>query len=66
MAGEAVQYMHSFADSILAVDITRVPTFHSHLEGLWRISPYQLKDQVSCSHSVTNTCLVLGRNFEGV
>ena len=28
------------------VELTRLETFHSHLEGLWRLNPNDLKHQV--------------------
>ncbi|XP_067951112.1 beta-1,3-N-acetylglucosaminyltransferase radical fringe-like [Watersipora subatra] len=39
----------------LGVDITRMLTFHSHLEGLWRISPHDLRNQVTLSYGEFET-----------
>lgn len=39
--------MYFISDNLLKKDLTVIYKFHSHLEALWRISPPDLKDQVS-------------------
>ena len=42
-------------DRLLRVELTRVPEFHSHLEGLTLIDPKQLKNQVQNSQSLKSS-----------
>ena len=45
-----------FIDKLMDVELTRLETFHSHLEGLWRLNPNDLKHQVFHLRCVRWSC----------